>query len=384
MSRKYLRYGMVGGSLGAFIGGVHRKAIAIDETAQLVAGCFSSHADKNEECGNFYRLDSDRIYSSYQEMAEKEAEREDGIDFVAITTPNNTHYEVAKCFLLHGIHVSCEKPLCFTVEQAKELQKIAKEKNLLFCVTYTYTGYNMVKLARELVAAGEIGEVVNVNCEYLQEWLIDELGSSDSATSKMSVWRSDPEKSGSSNCVGDIGTHIESVVSYITGLHVTKVAAVLDTFGHELDLNANMLVELSNGAHGVFSCSQVCAGHANGLVVRIFGQNGAIEWHQEDPNYLTVEKKGCPIQTYDRGCGYIGGRAAELNRIPSGHPEGLMVAFANIYQSFINAILKLANGEELTAAEKDFPDISYGVRGVEFITAAVKSSKNNSVWTELE
>lgn len=384
MSRKFLRYGMVGGSLGAFIGGVHRKAIAIDETAQLVAGCFSSHADKNAECGEFYRLDGDRVYADYTAMAEAESKREDGIDFVCITTPNNTHYAVAKCFLEHGIHVSCEKPLCFTVEEAKELQRIADEKGLFFCVTYTYTGYNMVKLARELVAAGEIGEVINVNCEYLQEWLIDSVGAGDSTTSKMSVWRSDPKMSGISNCVGDIGSHVESVVSYITGLHVTKVAAILDNYGQELDLNANMLVELSNGAHGVFCASQVCAGHANGLVVRIFGTEGAIEWHQEDPNYLTLEKKGQPIQTFDRGCGYIKGRAAELNRIPSGHPEGLMVAFANIYQAFINAILKKANGEELTASDLDFPDVSYGVRGVEFITAAVKSTKNNSVWTALE
>lgn len=383
MSRKYLRYGMIGGSLGAFIGGVHRKAIAIAETAQLVAGCFSSNDGKNKECGEYYRLDAERIYANYEEMAIAEGKREDGIDFVCITTPNNTHYKIAKCFLENGIHVSCEKPLCFTVEEAKELQAIAKEKGLLFCVTYTYTGYNMVKLAKDLVAAGEIGNVINVNCEYLQEWLIDELGHSDSATTKMSVWRSDPEKSGSSNCVGDIGSHIESVVSYVTGLHVRKVAAVLDTYGHDLDLNANMLVELSNGCHGVFCSSQVCAGHANGLVIRIFGTEGAIEWHQEDPNYLTVEKKGQPIQTYDRGCGYIGGRAAEINRIPSGHPEGLMVAFANIYQAFINAILKKENGEGLTASDLDFPNIDFGVRGVEFITAAVKSSKNNSVWTEV-
>ncbi len=381
--RTKLRYGMVGGSLGAFIGGVHRKAIAIDEIADLVAGSFSSHDDKNQETGNFYGLDSDRIYASYQEMAEKESAREDGIDFVCITTPNNTHFDVAKCFLEHGINVACEKPLCFTVEQAKELERLTKENNLLFAVTYTYTGYNMVKLARDLVQAGEIGEVINVNAEYLQEWLIDSIGQTESATSKMSVWRSDPAKSGISNCVGDIGTHIESVVSYITGLHVNKVASVLDYFGQSLDLNANILVELSNGAHGVFSSSQVCAGHANGLVVRIFGTDGAIEWHQEDPNYLTLEKKGEPIRTYDRGCGYIGGRAAEINRIPSGHPEGLMVAFANIYQAFMNAVLKQKNGEELTASDLDFPDVTYGVRGVEFITATVASNKNGSAWTEL-
>ncbi len=383
MGRKFLRYGMVGGGLGAFIGGVHRKAIALDETAQLVAGCFSSHEDKNKECGEFYRLDSDRIYANYEEMAEAESKREDRIDFVCITTPNNTHYAVAKCFLEHGFHVSCEKPLCFTVEEAKELQKIADEKGLLFCVTYTYTGYNMVKLARDLIKAGEIGEIININCEYLQEWLIDSIGSNESSTNKLSVWRADPKFSGQSNCVGDIGTHVESVVSYITGLHVTKLAAVFDNYGQALELNANMLVELSNGAHGVICASQVCAGHANGLVIRIFGTDGAIEWHQEDPNYLTLEKKGQPIQRFDRGCGYIEGRPAELNRIPSGHPEGLIVAFANIYQAFINAILKKVNGEELTASDLDFPDVSYGVRGVEFVDAAVRSSKANSAWVEV-
>ncbi len=380
---KKLNYGMVGGSLDAFIGGVHRKAIAINENAHLVAGCFSSNADKNNACGEHYQLASDRIYKNYQEMAEAESAREDGIDFVCITTPNFTHYEIAKCFLEKGIHVSCEKPLCFTVEEAKELEKLSKEKGLLFCVTYTYTGYNMVKLARELVAAGEIGEIINVNCEYLQDWMINTLEEGTEADTKIAVWRADPAKSGISDCVGDIGTHIESMVSYVTGLHVKKVAAVLDTYGHELDLNANMLVELDNGCHGVFSCSQICAGHANGLVVRIFGKNGSIEWHQEAPDQLYLKKKNQPIQIYNRGYGYIDGRAEELNRIPSGHPEGLMIAFANIYQAFTNAILKKKNGEELTASDLDFPSIEYGVRGVEFITAAVASSKNNSVWTEL-
>lgn len=383
MGRTKLCYGMVGGSLDAFIGGVHRKAIAIDERAQLAAGCFSSNEEKNKACGEYYNLDEERVYKNYKEMAEAEAAREDGIDFVCITTPNFTHYEIAKCFLENGIHVSCEKPLCFTVEEAKELEKIAKEKDLFFCVTYTYTGYNMVKLAKELVAAGELGEIININCEYLQDWMINTLEEDTEADTKIAVWRADPAKSGISDCVGDIGTHIESVVSYITGLHVKKVAAVLDTYGHELDLNANILVEMDNGCHGVFCCSQVCSGHANGLVVRIFGKDGALEWHQETPDQLFLKKKNQPIQVYNRGCGYIGGRGEEVNRIPSGHPEGLMVAFANIYQAFGNAILKKVNGEELTASDLDFPNVAYGVRGVEFITAAVASSKNNSVWTEV-
>ena len=382
MSKK-LNYGMIGGSLDAFIGDVHRKAIAVNENAELVAGCFSSNANKNRICGEHYQLDSDRIYVDYKDMAEKESAREDGIDFVCITTPNHTHYEMAKCFLEKGIHVSCEKPLCFTVEEAKELERLAEEKGLFFCVTYTYTGYNMVKLARELVMAGELGEIINVNCEYLQDWMINALEDGATANTKIAVWRADPTKSGISDCVGDIGTHIESMVSYITGLHVKKVAAVLDTYGHELDLNANILVEMDNGCHGVFSCSQVCAGHANGLLIKIFGKNGSIEWHQETPDRLLVKKKNQPIQVYNRGYGYIGGRAEELNRIPCGHPEGLVVAFANIYQAFTNTILKTGNGEELTDSDKDYPGIEYGIRGMEFVTAVVESGRNGSAWTEV-
>ena len=199
---------MVGGGKGAFIGAVHRRAIALEETAELTAGCFSSREEVNKETGRFYGVAEDRIYSSYAEMAQKEEAREDGIDFVSIVTPNQTHYEVAKAFLEAGIHVACEKPLCFTIEQGLELEKLAEKNGLLFAVTYTYTGYSMVKLARELIEKGEIGEIVNVNAEYLQEWLIDEIGGGAQTTTKLSVWRTDPEKSGISNCVGDIGTHI--------------------------------------------------------------------------------------------------------------------------------------------------------------------------------
>lgn len=383
MKRTKLRYGMVGGDLNAFIGGVHRRAIAIEEKAVLTAGCFSSHEEKNHKCGEFYNLPEDRIYADYKEMAVKEAAREDKIDFVVIVTPNSTHYDIAKTFLEYGIHVVCEKPLCFTTEQAEELEKLSKEKELFFAVTHTYSGYCMVKQARKLVKDGYIGKVVNVNAEYLQEWLIDEIGSGSESTKKLSVWRMDPKFTGISNCVGDIGTHIENTVAYITGLKPVKVAAVLDTFGHELDLNANMLVEFDNGAHGVFCCSQICSGHANGLVVRIFGTEGAIEWKQEDPNYLFVTKKGQPMQIFNRGMGYIQGRAAELNRIPSGHPEGLMVAFANIYHAVIQGILKKESGEAISEEELDFPTVADGVQGVKFIHAVVKSSKNNSAWTEL-
>lgn len=381
--RKRLRYGMVGGGLGAFIGAVHRKAIALDETADLVAGCFSSREGKNRETGEFYRIAPDRIYADYKEMAQKEAAREDGIDFVSIVTPNNTHYEVAKAFLEAGIHVACEKPLCFTSEEGEELERIAKEKGLLFAVTYTYTGYNMVKLARDMVREGKIGRVVNVNAEYLQDWLIDEIGAGNQTTTKMSVWRTDPKKSGISNCVGDIGTHIEDTVANITGLHPAKVAAVLDHYGMDLELNGNILVEYADGTHGVYSCSQVCAGHLNGLVIRIFGTEGAIEWVQEEPEKLKYTPKGQPTQVYFRGTGYITGRAAQLAHVPSGHPEGLTYAFANIYQSFMSAVLKTVNGQPLGDEDKDYPTLSDGVKGVRFVEAVVKSDKDGSAWTEV-
>ncbi len=383
MRDQKLRYGMVGGKKGAFIGAVHRMAIAVEETAELCAGCFGRNEEENRKTGEFYDIASDRIYSDFKEMAEKEGAREDGIDFVCITTPNNTHYEAAKAFLNAGISVSCEKPLVFTVEEAEELKSLAEEKNLLFAVTYTYTGYNMVKFAKELVAAGEIGKVVNVNAEYLQDWLIDEIGNGDDTTSKMSVWRMSAENSGISNCVGDIGTHIESIVRYITGLKTKKVSAVLDKFGHELDLNANILVELENGAHGVFCCSQICAGHYNGLVVRIFGTEGAIEWIQEEPNSLRVTRKGQPTQIYQRGTGNITGLAAKRNHIPSGHPEGLVMAFANIYRAFMDALLKLKNNEKPDENDMDFTDVDYGLDGVKFIHAVVKSSEDDSSWKEL-
>lgn len=380
---KRLKYGMIGGDLNAFIGGVHRTAVKFDGRADLAAGCFSRNLEKNKECAEFYRLDAERIYKDYQEMAEKESKREDGINFVTIAAPNFLHYAAAKEFLEKGIHVLCEKPLSFEVEEAEELKSIAEKNKLLFAVNYSYSGNNLVKEARELIQNGYIGEIVNVNAEYLQEWLIDDVGAGDDKMNKLSVWRKNPKVSGISNCVGDIGTHIEHTVSYMTGLHVRKVAAVLDYFGQPLDLNANILVEFDNGAHGVYSSSQVCVGHMNGLVVRIFGTEGAIEWAQENPNILYVTKKGEPMQIYNRGMGYLTPRAAELNRIPSGHPEGLYEAFANIYKVWINAVLKRVNGEKLEKYDYDFPSIDDGISGVKFTHACIKSSKNKSKWTEV-
>jgi predicted dehydrogenase len=372
---------MVGGGPGAFIGAVHRMAIGLDERADLTAGCFSSKEDKNLQCGEKYGLAKDRIYASYKVMAAEEAKREDKIDFVVVTTPNNTHYEICKVFIENGINVFCEKPLCFTVEQALDLEKLAKEKDVLFGVAYTYPGYAMVKFAKELIAAGEIGEIINVNAEYLQDWMIDDIGDGGNETVKLSVWRSNPEIAGGSNCVGDIGSHIENTVSYMTGLKVKRIRSIFDRYGLALDVNANMLVEFDNGCHGVFCCSQVCAGHYNGLAVRIFGTKGAIEWVQEEPNTLKVTPKGEPIKIYNRATGCVTGRAAVVNHIPSGHPEGLVFAMTNNYKSFIDAVIAKKSGSDDYVS--DYSTIEAGVRGVKFINAAIESDSKDSEWVEL-
>lgn len=377
-----LRYGMVGGGSGAFIGRVHRDAISLDPRVKLVAGAFSTHTDKNSEVGEQYSLDSDRVYASYQEMAEKEAARPDGIDFVCITTPNSTHYDVAKCFLEKGIHVVCEKPLCFTVEQAEELVKLTREKGLVFGVTYTYPGYAMCKVMKEMIAEGKIGKIAAVNAEYVQDWLLDELGDGNYSPN-LSVWRTDPAKSGIANCVGDIGTHIEHTVHYLTGLKIKRLAATVNRYGKPLDLNANMLIEYEGGVNGAYWCSQIAAGKLNGLAIRIYGTEGSIEWEQHYPDYVYYTPKGGATQTLSRGCGYITEKAAALSRLPSGHPEGLTMAFANIYKNVADAILKIKAGGTVAPGEFDYADVEDGLAGVKFVHAVIESGDNDSKWVNL-
>ncbi len=381
---RLIRYGMLGGDPAAFIGNVHRHAIDFSGRCVMAAGCFHVDPEKNLAAGRLYRVAEDRIYSDYKAMAAAEAAREDKIDFVSICTPNFLHYEMAKAFLEAGINVVCEKPLCFEVAQAQELQALAKEKDLLFAVTYCYSGNAMVKLARQLVEEGKLGKIVNVNAEYPQDWLIDELDDSASSTSKMPVWRMDPKFSGASNCVGDIGTHIEHTVHYITGLHVKRVAAKVDYFDHPLDLNANVLIEYDNGASGSYWCSQIAAGHRNGLAVRIYGSKGSLEWHEEDCEYLRFTPKGEPTQILCRGCGYVTGRAAQVQRVPSGHPEGFYESFANVYASYISAIAKHIDGQPLDAADLDFPTVDDGLAGVKYVHAVVDSARADSAWTEIK
>lgn len=376
-----IRYGMVGGGMKALIGEVHRKALKFDNRVELVAGCFSSHADRNAEVGVEYGLDPARVYANYEEMAKAEAAREDGIDFVSVVTPNNTHYAVCKAFLEAGINVVCEKPLCFTVEQAEELQKLSREKGLLFGVTYTYTGYVMSKVMKEMIAEGKIGKVVSVNAEYAQDWLLGELATGNNTQTNIAVWRTDPAISGAANCVGDIGTHIENYVHYVTGLKIKRLIATTNKYGKALDLNANIIVEYENGVNGAYWCSQVAAGHYNGLAVRVYGDKGALEWAQEDPEHLRYTPVDGATQLLARGTGCIREKAAAQGRLPSGHPEGLVTAFANIYRNYVSALVAKKNGAD--AEVYDYPRVEDGVNGVRFVKAVVESAANGSTWVEV-
>ncbi len=380
---RIIPYGMVGGAHDAFIGDVHRKAISFDSRTRLVAGCFSSAPQRNGDTGEKFAIDPSRVYPTFQQMAEKEGARADGIRFVSITTPNYVHYEIAKCFLSHGIHVVCEKPLCFTVAQAVKLSALAKQKDLLFGVMYSYSGYTMVKVMKEMIADGKIGQVISVNGEYPQEWLIDELGESDPGTAKLSGWRSDPAVAGISNCVGDIGTHIEHTVHYLTGLKIKRLLATTNNFGKALEMNANIILEYDNGANGAYWCSQVACGNLNGLAVRIYGTLGSLEWQQHTPDYVRYTPKGRPPEILSRGTGYLTQNAAATNRLPSGHPEGLYVGFANVYRTYLNALAKKLAGETLNSQDLDFPSVDDGVNGVRFIHAVVESAKQDAAWVTL-
>lgn len=375
-----LNYGMVGGGANSFIGDVHRKGLALCGRARPAAGCFSSDMERSLMTSRAVGIDDSRTYCDFHEMAEKEAGR---LDFVVVATPNDTHYECCKAFLNAGINIMCEKPLCFEIEEAEELAALAKEKDLLFGVMYGYSGNAMVKFARQLVADGKIGDIVNVNGEYPQQWLIDQLDPDSDRAPKFGVWRTDPKRSGISNCVGDIGTHLEHTVAYITGLHPKRVAARLDYFGYPLDLNANILVELSNGVSAGFWCSQIAAGHRNGLRVRIYGTKGSLEWREEDCEYLTFCERGEPPRLLSRNCEWVYGRSAEVSRIPSGHPEGYFEAFCNVYDAFTSAIIKRKKGETLSPSDLDFPTCEDGIMGVRYLHAVIDSGRSDSAWRQV-
>ena len=380
-----IKYGMVGGSIYAFIGEVHRKALAFDTRAELVAGCFSNVASENIDTAKAYGVSAERTYKDYKEMAAAEAKRADKLDFVSICTPNFLHYEVAKEFLLAGINVVCEKPLCFAVEEAEELERLAKEKDLIFAVTYAYTGYVMPKVMKEMIAEGKIGTIAAIVAEYAQDWLIDELSpEKQGQTKNLSVWRTDPKFSGISNCVGDIGTHAENMIHYLTGLKMKRLMATTDNYGHALDLNANIIMEYEGGVRGQLWCSQIATGRMNGLVVRIYGSEGSLEWEQHFPDYVKFTPRGKATEILSKRNSYITEKAHAAARIPSGHPEGYYVAFANTYRNILNAVAKKKAGEQLTADDLDFPKVSDGVNGVKFVHAVIESSKKDGAWVNLD
>ncbi len=376
---RIMRYGMVGGGQGAFIGDVHRKAIGLDGMARISAGCFSKSFANTQATGRALGIAEDRLYKNYDEMAASEAAREDGIDFVVIVTPNATHYAIAKAFLSKGIHVVCDKPLTVELAEAQELAELTHKNKLLFAVTYTYTGYPAVKQARAMVKNGDIGAIRFVNAEYPQEWLANPI---EKDGQKQAAWRTDPELSGKSNCVGDIGTHIENMVSYVSGLRIQALSARLDNFvpGRVLDDNATIMLEYQGGAKGLYWSSQIAVGYDNGLRFRIFGTKGSIQWSQENPNYLTVSMLGEPTKVLSRGRDAFYPGAQAYSRIPSGHPEGYFEAFANIYKTYISALAKHKAGLALSEAELDFPSIEMGLDGVRFIGKCVESSRKNSSW----
>ena len=375
-----LRYGMVGGGPGAFIGDAHRKAISLDGTAELVAGCFSRTPEKTKEQGAALGLDPERCYANYKEMADAEQAREDGIDFVVIVTPNNTHYEIAKAFLEAGLHVACDKPLVTTAEEAEELKKIADEKGLLFMVTYTYTGHVTMKYMRDLVKNGEIGTVRTVMAEYPQGWLYNE----NDWGGKQGEWRCDPAQSGRVNCLGDLGTHVENAVATVTGLKIKRVLAKMDVVvpGRKLDDNDQILVEYEGGATGINWTSQFAIGCDNSLRLRIYGSKGTLLWFQETPEEVTLIREDGIARTIKRGYGAVTPDAAKYGRLPSGHTEGWLEAMGNLYDSF-GACVLAKKEDRFTPDMIDYPTIEEGVAGLKYVEACLKSSENGNVWVEL-
>lgn len=376
-----IRLGMVGGGSGAFIGGVHRMAARIDDHFDLVAGALSSTAEKSLASGRELGLDPERCYGSFEEMAEKEAARADGIEAVSIVTPNHVHYPAAKAFLERGIHVICDKPLTSNLEDAKKLKAVADQSKALFVLTHNYTGYPMVRHARELVRSGELGEIRLVQMEYPQDWLAEPI---EQTGQKQAAWRTDPKQSGAGGSTGDIGTHAYNLGCFISGLEIEELAADVHTFvaGRKLDDNAHVMLRFKGGAKGLLWCSQVAVGHENGLKVRVYGTKAGIEWVQADPNYLWFTRLGEPKQLITRGGAGSGASAQRVTRIPGGHPEGYLEAFATIYTEAAAAINAVKAGTAVDPAVV-YPTIDDGVKGVAFVEACVASSKGNGAWVKV-
>lgn len=373
-----LRMGMVGGGLGSFMGGVHRKAAAMDGMIELIGGAFSSTEEKSKATGRGLYLDEDRCYGSFEEMILKEKELPLGerMDFISILTPNHLHFEPAKMALENGFHVVCDKPMTLTVDQAKVLEGLVKKTGSLFALTHNYSGNAMVKQARQMVVNGDLGNIIKVQVHYLQGWMADELDEQAS----IKPWRADPKKSGIGGSLADIGTHAEQLVRYITAMDIAEIAADLGRIGEgrTLDNDGNLLFRMENGAKGSMTISQIAVGEENDLAIRVYGSKGSIKWQQENSTRLVVQFVGQPEQTFTPDGYGIYENIRSVSRIPKGHPEGYLEAFANIYKNFGIHLQSVLDNNEIQ--KPDYPTVHDGVKGVQFIYAAVESDKNNAAW----
>ncbi|MFN5089312.1 MAG: Gfo/Idh/MocA family protein [Bacteroidota bacterium] len=373
--RRKIRMGMVGGGRGAFIGGVHRMAAALDGHIDLVCGAFSSDSEKSRLSGQDLYLPEDRVYDSYSQMILTEKELPLGVrmDFVSIVTPNHMHFGPAKMALENGFHVVCDKPLCLSIKEAEELVDLVNKTGLIFALTHNYTGYPMVKQAKAMIRKGALGHIRKVVVEYPQGWLSTLLEAD--ANAKQAIWRTDPNQSGAAGSMGDIGTHAENLAEYITGLKISEMCADLSIFvpGRKLDDDGNVLLRFENGAKGVLHASQICNGEENNLNIRVYGEKGGIAWRQMEPNTLTVIYQDKPSTIYRTGWAGLEREAIAHTRIPAGHPEGYLEAFANIYRNFAFCIQARLSGEEVDPLYTDFPSIEDGLRGMNFVEKVVAS-----------
>ena len=372
-----LRAGIVGGGQGSFIGGVHRIAAELDGQAEVIAGAMSTDPQRAATSAQAWFLQ--RSYSSFQEMAEQEAKLQDGIDFVIIATPNNMHFPVAKAFLEQGIHVVSDKPMSLTLEEAQEEVALVEQSGLIFALTHNYTGYPTVRHARELVRHGVLGDIRKVLVEYVQDWLMDPV---EKTGNKQAIWRTDPTRSGISGCIGDIGTHAENLLEFITSLKIASLCADVTTFveGRALEDDANMLLRLENGGKGLLTCSQIAAGEENNLTIRIYGSKAGLEWQQMEPNTLLFKEPGKPQHILRTGLPYMSDEAKFATRLPAGHPEGFLEAFANLYKMIVADIRRVKEGKKPLGG---YPTVYDGLRGMQFVTKAVESSRNGSTWVNL-
>ena len=377
-----LRMGMVGGGQGSFIGDVHRKAAAIDGMIDLVCGAFSSNAEKSIVSGKALFLPEDRCYGTFEEMIleEKKLPEDKRMDFVSIVTPNHMHFAPAKMALENGFPVICDKPMTLTLEEAIELQAIVNKTGLLFGLTHNYPGNPMVKQARAMIAKGDLGEIRKVKVQYLQGWLATAV---EKTGQKQASWRVDPKRSGIGGALGDIGTHAENLVEYITGIEIDEIAADLGRFGEGriLDDDGNVLLRMKNGAKGTMSFSQIATGEENNLAIYIYGSKGSLEWHQEQPNQLITRWIDKPMKIFTPGGNELYEESSMVSRIPAGHPEGYLEAFATVYKNFAIHLNAVIDNQEID--KPDYPTVEDGLRGLQFIYAAVESDKNNASWTKI-